>query len=754
MRTKFITPYKICLLALLQKFCSSHWEPTFAQKALYFLIHKLAANNDYQELTILELMTELEELGDEVVTLEEMLREKLEEIRCPNDLYDLFSVAKNLLHADEAPAHNNRHPNEGHLLLHRRSVFGVFVRRAWLEFQKMPMEKIASLFSAFIAYRSAMFASEEANESKAISDASLLEEEKEGGVLQEIMERYHMPSENIIARSDAEHFLDYQVSLLEKSSGIIPPRELQQKLNEIQHQIPTLFKVYYVSCLNCLRSGEVESAFENLHKFFDYCHVNQKKTLYQYALLNLAILHSRFNHKQQALWAVREAVSIARENQDQECLSYALSWLHRLNKSRVHDESTIETSEQQMLESLVGQTKELNLLYLQSLSELTKAKQALQTGASPSEIFESLLRSTSINTRYSLEGIIGTSQLLAASVWDLYGSSVLSTLYTQLQLAYHPNETVPEDIAIGHCKLAYQQAMFGNYDQALSILHNASKEVAVKGFQVLPWVQCMGQILHQRALYTEELSNARAVSSTLAAACQDDELLRMDVAFRKALYLAKKGQLNESLDMIWALVKECFRHNSTTSLMSVTYLLKLAEIHMESDVPISALPLILGGLTLSERFHIHASFWLANARLAELLLQFNLPRQALETIEGIMPRVLAHGSLHLQSTVHFVHAKCILACIAEESQSEHAATRFSSVLPPLEYALAGFRRLNALEEMLSVLYYQARVFDHLGFSTERNQAAKQYRLLVEQRSKSRMESPLSNFYYYSNEIAS
>jgi len=41
-------------------------------------------------------------------------------------------------------------------------------------------------------------------------------------------------------------------------------------------------------------------------------------------LLNLAHLHSRFGHTQEALYSVKEAIDVARENQDQDALNFAL----------------------------------------------------------------------------------------------------------------------------------------------------------------------------------------------------------------------------------------------------------------------------------------------------------------------------------------------------------------------------------------------------------------------------------------------
>lgn len=59
-------------------------------------------------------------------------------------------------------------------------------------------------------------------------------------------------------------------------------------------------------------------------------------------------------------------------------LDVICSWLYRLKRSNPNESPLVE-AEKYTLDSVLGRTKELNLMYLQSLSELTKTKQALQS---------------------------------------------------------------------------------------------------------------------------------------------------------------------------------------------------------------------------------------------------------------------------------------------------------------------------------------------------------------------------------------
>ncbi len=60
---------------------------------------------------------------------------------------------------------------------------------------------------------------------------------------------------------------------------------------------------------------------------------NRDRALYQYALLNLAILHADFDCNSEALTAMQETIAAARENNDSGCLNYSLSWLYHFGKA-------------------------------------------------------------------------------------------------------------------------------------------------------------------------------------------------------------------------------------------------------------------------------------------------------------------------------------------------------------------------------------------------------------------------------------
>ncbi len=106
---------------------------------------------------------------------------------------------------------------------------------------------------------------------------------------------------------------------------------------------------------------------------------NRDRTFYQYALLNLAILHADFGCYSEAVIAMQETISTARENNDMGCLNYSLSWLYHFGKSHPKQMDEVQKkgilgTEKEALAFLKAKAKETNMWSLLSTSLLSEAK--------------------------------------------------------------------------------------------------------------------------------------------------------------------------------------------------------------------------------------------------------------------------------------------------------------------------------------------------------------------------------------------
>lgn len=136
--------------------------------------------------------------------------------------------------------------------------------------------------------------------------------------------------------------------------------------------------------LDAWRAGDYTSAFDNLHRYFDYTmHNNLDRSAYQFALLNLAIIQADFECFSEAISAVQEAVAIARESHDMNCLNFCMSWLYHFGKAFPEQMREVQNSgmlgnEKEGLTFLKAKSKETEMWSLLSTTLLSEAKLDMQ----------------------------------------------------------------------------------------------------------------------------------------------------------------------------------------------------------------------------------------------------------------------------------------------------------------------------------------------------------------------------------------
>ncbi|CDQ65623.1 unnamed protein product [Oncorhynchus mykiss] len=102
-----------------------------------------------------------------------------------------------------------------------------------------------------------------------------------------------------------------------------------------------------------------------------------------YAALNLAPLHCRFGHYQQADLALHEAIRIAQVSNDHVCLQHCLSWLYTLEQMKGPDSSALT-------EDSVKMDVHFCLLYLAYLGIHSLVQQGAIQGKTAHELMDAL----------------------------------------------------------------------------------------------------------------------------------------------------------------------------------------------------------------------------------------------------------------------------------------------------------------------------------------------------------------------------
>lgn len=112
-------------------------------------------------------------------------------------------------------------------------------------------------------------------------------------------------------------------------------------------------------------------------------HANLDRSAYQFALLNLAIMQADFECFSEAISAVQEAVAIARESHDMNCLNFCMSWLYHFGKAFPEQMREVQNSgmlgnEKEGLAFLKAKSKETDMWSLMSTTLLSEAKLEMQ----------------------------------------------------------------------------------------------------------------------------------------------------------------------------------------------------------------------------------------------------------------------------------------------------------------------------------------------------------------------------------------
>ncbi|KAI7831578.1 anaphase-promoting complex subunit 5-domain-containing protein [Gamsiella multidivaricata] len=655
------------------------------------------------------------------------------------------------------------------------SIMGLYVRKAQIEYKKLEFEEMCKFYTALETYITAL---DKSNHTSQLKDQPPASSEES----------------TVLSAFDMEKYLDLQTQQLSNPGEVNIPEDLMAHVFNIQSRMPALAKTHYITCLHAQQTGNFEVAIQSLHRFFDYSMVMHDRVLYQYALLNLAMLHARFSHYEQALIALRETIEVARDHMDQECLSYALNWLYRL--SGTTSGSNLEANEAQILANLDGKTDGRAFHYLQSLSELAVAKQ--MQGESMPRALEALLKASSIDQRHSLEGISGVVQLYQSRIWGAYGSSSLSSLYSQLQLQYHLSEADMNDAALGYSKAASDLALEGRFDEALRVIELAKTKFPLETMKATPWVQTLVQILHRRAmsnnqvrdaeLWTHQLgttllntsilssstesnvSNISKIDSTSKLSSYENQPddagrdIQLEIRLQRALVSVLAGkslsgvqQLSEGLAVVqksqWP----------GTRKFSVMYLLALAEIYMESDSAISAIQLLLTALSLSEHNLQRPLLLLVRLRLSEALLYLDSVKHASDLVNDIMTMALNQGDIFIRSVAYFQRAKCLRAQankmvspLAADSIDTDSSQNFVSshqrllerILEHLDRAFEGFESIESLKDMAQVLYFKVRVYRQLSQTDEIEKTLRLFKTISLKLSSARNKHEPNWYSYY------
>eukprot|EP00092_Neocalanus_flemingeri_P029626 GFUD01032172.1.p1 GENE.GFUD01032172.1~~GFUD01032172.1.p1 ORF type:complete len:768 (-),score=319.74 GFUD01032172.1:114-2417(-) len=634
---------------------------------------------------------------------------------------DLIQSIEKLLTADTAP-------------VNRSSVLGLLLRRVYLSFDKLTFSEVSALRQQLDHYYRA-----------GRQVLGRLLEREEGDSLEmsldcdETKGEYKLPSflpaefstdlvEEVgsVSRKQADLLIAQQASLLQTAeSAALPPQELQWEISRILTSCPGLPEAHFLSYLNCVRVREVVGALHSLYASFNQpaehflAKTSQEEINkgFRYAALNLAAFHSRLNHKEEAMSAIREAITMAQEASDHTCLQHVLSLLYR----------TVDSQEKQrLMERCIGKCGELSLSYLSSLGIQAFSQHTAATGSKPGVVLELLTRSDVLNCQHSIAELQAMSFMCKAGAWTQYGRPGLACTLAQLLLQLNTadparagNNYSGEPTAIALCNVAIRLEARGFAGQADKVLAMADSLFPADRSQLSKITSsARSRVMLWRALARLDWPQAlAAVDSLEAGGVPDAKLLRAELFF-------KEGRLVEARE----LVQEVQGSESENVELTVRSLLLLADIHCSGGDPAGAVQQLVRAAELATSRRLDHLLHLAGLQLANCQLLLGCSARALCLTSSCLAPLLAHGSLADCARAWLLAAKCKIAASHGTGQAERRAEMLEGA-NMVSRAKDGFSTAGDMARVKDCLYLLARLYHSLQLTQERNMAAGQYKKL-------------------------
>ncbi|KAI9035431.1 putative anaphase-promoting complex subunit Apc5 [Aspergillus affinis] len=603
-------------------------------------------------------------------------------------------------------------PESGVMRLSRNSPLGVFVRRAQLEFTRLQFHDSVRLWKGFVKYRLLTYrawARRNPAEEQATVDINLLElgldansplarvaygnikDDKENG-------------EQYVSTKDIERLLEFQIEELQRLGGRVPDgmKITLEQIIKSGVTLPNL--VYYLRFLDAWRAGDYPSSFDNLHRYFDYTMHSRDRSSYQYALLNLAILQADFGCYSEAVFAMQEAVSIARESHDMNCLNFCMSWLYHFGKAFPEQMKDVQNTgmlgnEKEGLAFLKAKAKETEMWSLLSTTLLSEAKLELQNGESLSSSIENIVRASHLNVTKNLVNSMGPQLLLQGALCSRIGVSHLSWLSNEIFRECYAIRSPFEDYlksTFRSCQLLSQQ---GRYKEVSTLMNQVAPEKLrpLKANQY--WTFFSGLLQLKRQVYCDNKTACTSLLSQLEAIQLPDTDIFLLLAFQKTDYLIRQGNYTHALSLVestaQSLHSENFDINSQVKLLCLK-----ASILEKTGQSQRGFSLAMRAASIAYRARLLPGLWESIIVLAAVLLALREFEATTELVESVMPQILESNDCDLAARAYSLLVDANMGVAGKvRARGQEASNTHASAVTKKEY-------MNRALEYLDCAYKQ------------------------------------------------
>ncbi|KAF4635608.1 hypothetical protein G7Y89_g2487 [Cudoniella acicularis] len=734
--TRFLTPSKIGLLALVELYTESVVPTSSTIPILSFILNQLIpstvktqarSSKSLEDLPFLLDLNAFETLlaahpaasGFPGRTLWDQFLKKLWGIDSLNALHEFFANRTNLLAKTPDDIKKDGElgippPSPDMVLLSRTSPFGSFVRRAKVEFERLRFCDALALWIAFAKWRQSTntyYSRRNGALGRWAGDKALEEGEEDWGPdATEMLElvAYGMddprgPEEGCVSTDDVEKLLEFQVEQMQKFGNRIP-FEVKDKFKAVMEEsimVPSLS--HYLNFLDAWRAGDYPTSFDSLHRYFDYTMNNRDRLFYQYALMNLAVLQADFGCFDEAVAAMLETVSTARENKDMPCLNFALNWLYHFGKAHPKlipgSESTSMLGvERESLAFLRVKAKETGMWTLLSSSLLSEAKLGMSSGESIATVFENILKSSQLIVDKNMKSMMGPQMAMCSSIWGRLGVAHLSREYCEIFLSCYARFALFDDALRFTCRIAHLLAEKGRYEEAMKWVDNLDENSLRSWKANQYWLKYRGILRLKWDLHKNNLNGADQLLSQLLQSngIDTDPELSFEINSLHIDYLIRRTDYGKALAKVEQLASQMQAEGDDINLR-VKLLTMKAMLQQKSGRPQKGFSVAVRATSIAWRARLIPALWIATGAIANILNSLSEFQAASQILVSVIPRALEceNCSTNAQLYSFLVDSHMGLAGQAESGSLK----RKENLTKCLEYIDRSFSEYSAIEDI-------------------------------------------------------
>ncbi|PHH72588.1 hypothetical protein CDD80_4425 [Ophiocordyceps camponoti-rufipedis] len=627
-------------------------------------------------------------------------------------------------------------PSTKKIKLARNSPFGAFVRRCRLEFQRLAFHVCTELWKDFVRYRQTTAAYlRRKNPSlgrlgfdkvlllggqddwdpdgiaalAAVAYGDMLDGDESGTVA--------------VSTDDIEGLVEFQIGRMQKYGNRVPV-EIRLQFEDLLRDSSLVPSVrHYLSFLDAWRAGDYTTAFDDLHRYFDYTMQYRDRLFYQYALMNLAVLQADFGCYRDAVSAMLETVSTARENRDMTCLNFALNWLFHFGRAHpklVHDleSHSMLGAGKESLAFLRVKAKESGMWTLWSSVLLAESKMALVNGDSVATSVEHMVRSSQVIVDKRLKNMFGSQLSLQAALWNRLGLGRLSACASETFLRCHARNSVFEDELKHTCRLAFALAQRGKYDEALRRLDALDDDDSLR-WSWKPsqyWLKYRAVIKLKRDLHHGNLDAARRLLDQLLQSKADD--LEPDMAFTvdslHVDYLSRRGDIRAALAEVDSLMSRQ-RSEGRDVAEAVKLLLARVSLLDRCGRPLRALSAAVRATDMAWRARLLPCLWEAVGALSSMLVSLAEFAAAVNLLTAVIPRSLECEADAPTARLYSILADAHMGLAgAAEARSSRRTELLTRALRAVQKALDHYSAVEDVERQCEAMAKKAMIMKLTG----------------------------------------